>query len=71
MLFWIVSVLILFSSIQFFQWIKDIISPLPIYILSGSFLAITSNYDDAISATFSSLRADKKIINSDKIIAKE
>ena len=54
-----------------FQWIKDIISPLPIYILSGSFLAITSNYDDAISATFSSLRADKKIINSDKIMAKE
>ena len=45
---WIVSFGLLFALAEFFQWAKDYISPLPIYVLGAAFLAIASNYEKGI-----------------------
>lgn len=42
---WLVTVVVLFVLIQFYQWAKGFILPLPIYVLAGAFLAIASNYE--------------------------
>jgi hypothetical protein len=49
---WITIVVILFVSVEAFQWIKGFILPLPIYVFAGAFLAIASNYDRGIGALF-------------------
>lgn len=36
---------LLFVGVEFFQWFRSIILPLPVYVLGGAFLAIASNYD--------------------------
>ena len=42
---WIVSFGILFALVEFYQWAKGFISPLPVYVLGGAFLAFASNYE--------------------------
>lgn len=49
---WLVSVAIAFILAEIYLSIKDFILPLPIYILGGAFLAISSNYDKGIMALF-------------------
>jgi hypothetical protein len=49
---WITIVVILFITVEAFQWVKGFILPLPIYVLAGAFLAIASNYDKGIGAIF-------------------
>ncbi|MEL4894812.1 hypothetical protein [Crocosphaera sp. Alani8] len=46
---WIGTVFVLFVLVQFYQWLKGFILPLPIYVLAGSFLAIASNYDKGMA----------------------
>ena len=46
---WISAVFVLFVLVQFYQWVKGFILPLPIYVLAGSFLAIASNYDKGMA----------------------
>lgn len=41
---WLVTCLILFASVQFYEWAKGFILPLPIYVLAGAFLSLASNY---------------------------
>ncbi|MDJ0743985.1 MAG: hypothetical protein QNJ32_11550 [Xenococcaceae cyanobacterium MO_167.B27] len=76
---WLVSVGILFVVFEVFSWLKNFILPLPIYILAGAFIAITSNYDKGIMNLFrqektetadlitqtASLIEERKAINSD------
>ena len=45
MQFLVLIVFFLFSGVEFFQWLKGVILPLPVYVLAGAFLAIASNYD--------------------------
>lgn len=40
---WSISFLLLFGSIEFYQWLRAIQIPLPIYIGLGLLLAIASN----------------------------
>ncbi len=47
---WISTVLVLFALVQFYQWVKGFMLPLPIYVLAGAFLAIASNYDKGMNA---------------------
>lgn len=49
MRFWISAVFVLFVLVQFYQWVKGFILPLPIYVFAGAFLAIASNYDKGMS----------------------
>lgn len=49
---WLVSVAILFVLAEFSLWVRDFMLPLPIYILAGAFLAISSNYEKGIIALF-------------------
>ena len=49
---WLVSVGVLFILVEAFSWVKNFILPLPIYILAGAFIAISSNYDKGIMALF-------------------
>ena len=49
---WLVSVGVLFVLVEAFSWVKNFILPLPIYILAGAFIAISSNYDKGIMALF-------------------
>ncbi|GFE69813.1 hypothetical protein [Chroococcus sp. FPU101] len=41
---WLVTCLILFTLVQFYEWAKGFILPLPIYVLAGAFLSLASNY---------------------------
>ncbi len=50
---WISAVFVLFVLVQFYQWVKGFILPLPIYVLAGAFLAIASNYDKGMSRMIS------------------
>jgi len=59
---WIVSFLVLFALVQFYQWAKGFISPLPIYVLGGAFLAIASNYEKGICSVN---EPKSTILNSD------
>lgn len=42
---WLTCFGMLFAIAELYQWAKDLSLPLPIYILGGAFLAITSNYN--------------------------
>ena len=41
---WLACFGVLFALAELYQWVKHLMLPLPIYILGGAFLAITSNY---------------------------
>ncbi|MGK7940394.1 MAG: hypothetical protein AB4062_09645 [Crocosphaera sp.] len=51
---WISAVFVLFVFVQFYQWVKGFILPLPIYVLAGAFLAIASNYHKGMNSMISS-----------------
>ncbi|BAZ33337.1 hypothetical protein NIES4074_58470 [Cylindrospermum sp. NIES-4074] len=50
---WLACFFVLFALAEFFDWIKEVNLPLPIYILGGAFLAVASNYDKIIGSYFS------------------
>ncbi|MDJ0508556.1 MAG: hypothetical protein QNJ64_04775 [Crocosphaera sp.] len=50
---WISAVFVLFVLVQFYQWVKGFVLPLPIYVLAGAFLAIASNHDRGINTIIS------------------
>ncbi|MCU0536649.1 MAG: hypothetical protein MUD14_22405 [Hydrococcus sp. Prado102] len=58
---WITIVVILFITVEAFQWIKGFILPLPIYVLAGAFLAIASNYDKGIGSKFRQVSEQEKL----------
>ena len=45
---WIATFALLFALAELYEWAKEFISPVPIYILGGAFLAIASNYEKGI-----------------------
>jgi hypothetical protein len=49
---WIACFFVLFALAEFFDWIKEVNLPLPIYILGGAFLAVASNYDKLVGVYF-------------------
>ncbi|MEL6441745.1 MAG: hypothetical protein AAFQ80_21140 [Cyanobacteria bacterium J06621_8] len=49
---WLFGVAILFVLAEFSIWLKQFMVSLPIYILAGAFLAIASNYDSGLIASF-------------------
>jgi hypothetical protein len=49
---WIACFFVLFALAEFFDWVKEISLPLPIYILGGAFLAVASNYDRIVGLYF-------------------
>ncbi|WP_413171059.1 hypothetical protein [Anabaena azotica] len=55
---WLVCVFVLFALAQFFDWVKEVSLPLPIYILGGAFLAVASNYDKIVGGYFSEVQAE-------------
>ena len=58
---WISAVFVLYVLVQFYQWVKGFILPLPIYVLAGAFLAIASNYDKGMAMIISS--SSKQTVN--------
>ena len=61
---WLVIVAILFVIAEAILWLKNFILPLPIYILGGAFLAISSNYDKGIMALIKPyLKSNQDIIS--------
>jgi hypothetical protein len=51
---WLVTSVVFFVLVEFYQWVKGFILPLPIYVLGGAFLALASNYARGVSALFGS-----------------
>lgn len=49
---WIVTFFLLFSLVEFYQWIKQFQVPMPLYVLAGAFLAMASNNDLGIASFF-------------------
>lgn len=42
---WLSCFLVLFAIAELYQWMQQLMLPLPIHILGGAFLAIASNYN--------------------------
>ncbi|TAF10549.1 MAG: hypothetical protein EAZ77_02670 [Nostocales cyanobacterium] len=55
---WLACFFVLFALAEFFDWVKELSLPLPIYILGGAFLAVASNYDQIIGSYFSNMTAE-------------
>ncbi len=49
---WVVGCVLLFLLVEFYQWAKGFILPLPIYIFAGALLLIASNYSQDMSNLF-------------------
>ncbi|MFO0149897.1 MAG: hypothetical protein ACK525_13640 [Microcystis sp.] len=49
---WVVGCVLLFLLVEFYQWAKGFILPLPIYIFAGALLSIASNYSQDMSNLF-------------------
>jgi hypothetical protein len=47
--FWIVFFFILLAVAELYQSVKDIVLPLPVYLVLGAVLAVASNYQQQIS----------------------
>lgn len=56
---WIASFLVLFGMAELYQWLKHFTLPLPVYILGGAFLAISSNYERITGFPFQKTLEDK------------
>ena len=46
---WLACFFVLFALAEFFDWVKELSLPLPIYILGGAFLAVASNYNRLVA----------------------
>lgn len=55
---WLACFFVLFALAEFFDWVKELSLPLPIYILGGAFLAVASNYDKIVGSYFSEVQAE-------------
>ncbi len=53
MKFWLLIFVILFISVELFEWLKDFALLLPLHVLGGALLAIASNYDKGITSVLS------------------
>lgn len=62
---WLVSCLILFTLVQFYQWVKGFILPLPIYVLAGAFLSLASNYEKGLPLPSKAASVDDSGISND------
>jgi hypothetical protein len=49
---WVVGCVFLFLLVEFYQWAKGFILPLPLYIFAGALLSIASNYSQDMSNLF-------------------
>lgn len=49
---WVVGCVLLFLLVEFYQWAKGFILPLPLYIFAGALLSITSNYSQDMRTLF-------------------
>ncbi|MCA2621899.1 MULTISPECIES: hypothetical protein [unclassified Microcystis] len=49
---WVVGCVLLFLLVEFYQWAKGFILPLPLYIFAGALLSITSNYSQDMKTLF-------------------
>ena len=49
---WIVGCVLLFLLVEFYQWAKGFILPLPLYIFAGALLSIASNYSQDMGNLF-------------------
>jgi hypothetical protein len=49
---WVVGCILLFLLVEFYQWAKGFILPLPLYIFAGALLSIASNYSQDIRNLF-------------------
>lgn len=49
---WVVGCVLLFLLVEFYQWAKGFIVPLPLYIFAGALLSIASNYSQDIRTLF-------------------
>lgn len=61
---WLLSFIVLFGAIELYQWVKEFILPLPVYVLGGAFLAIASNVEKGIFSQSGPAPA-KDVSNSD------
>ncbi len=48
----LLTIFLLFATVELFQWLKGVMLPLPIYVLAGAFLAIASNYNRGMNLLF-------------------
>jgi hypothetical protein len=55
---WLTTVFILFTLVHAFQWAKGAMLPLPLYVLAGAFLAITSNYEKGLAAVLNASKSN-------------
>lgn len=58
----IASFFVLFALAELFDWIQQLILPMPIYILGGAFLAIASNYNKRFGSFFGNSSANRASI---------
>ncbi|MEC4804159.1 MAG: hypothetical protein SAJ12_08680 [Jaaginema sp. PMC 1079.18] len=49
---WLLSVVLLFGVVEFYQWLQEVTLPLPLYAIAGVMLAIASNYDKGVRSYF-------------------
>lgn len=49
---WVVGCVLLFVLVEFYQWAKGFILPLPLYIFAGALLSIASNYSQDMRSLF-------------------
>jgi hypothetical protein len=49
---WVVGCVLLFLLVEFYQWAKGFILPLPLYIFAGALLSIASNYSQDMRNLF-------------------
>jgi hypothetical protein len=55
---WLACFFVLFALAEFFDWVKALSLPLPIYILGGAFLAVASNYDKIVGSQLGSVKGE-------------
>ncbi|MBD2570147.1 hypothetical protein [Anabaena lutea] len=55
---WLACFFVLFALAEFFDWVKALSLPLPIYILGGAFLAVASNYDKIVGSQLESVKGE-------------
>jgi hypothetical protein len=58
---WLLCFFVLFAIAEFFKWLQGFSVPLPIYILAGAFLAVSSNYDQIFGYYFSNISIIKPV----------
>jgi len=62
--FLLLTIFLLFGSVELFQWLKGVMLPLPIYVLAGAFLAIASNYDRGMGLLFNQAPSSENVMQT-------